>query len=96
MNEDPHFDARLLAQLARLQLSDAELAEFSAQLGHVLAYVAKLDEVNTENVEPTAHANPVLAMLREDAPRPGFGVENALRNAPRRAQDQFVVPKVVE
>lgn len=96
MSEDNRFDVKPLAHLARLALTEAELADYAAQLERILDYVEKLNEVEVEGIEPTAHANPVYDMLREDAARPGFGVEKALSNAPRKAQEQFVVPKVVE
>jgi aspartyl-tRNA(Asn)/glutamyl-tRNA(Gln) amidotransferase subunit C len=90
------FDARPAARLARLCLTDAELAEYGAQLAEIVAYVAKLDGVNVSHVGPMSHANPVFDVMRPDISRPGIGAENALANAPRRAHDQFSVPRVVE
>ena len=90
------FDVRYTAQLARLQLSDEETAKFQAQLSQVLAYVEKLEKVDVSGVEPTAHANAVFNVFREDAPRDWFAAEDGLANAPRTANQLFIVPKVIE
>jgi aspartyl-tRNA(Asn)/glutamyl-tRNA(Gln) amidotransferase subunit C len=85
-----------IAQLARLKLSAEEAAQFQEQLTHVLAYVEKLREVDVTGVEPTAHTNPVHNVFRADIERPGLGTEAALANAPRSANQLFLVPKVIE
>jgi aspartyl-tRNA(Asn)/glutamyl-tRNA(Gln) amidotransferase subunit C len=85
-----------VANLARLALTEEEKARFSSQLGDVLAYVALLNEVDVSDVEPTAHAFPVVNVWAEDIPEPGLSVEDALRNAPEKRDDMVVVPKVVE
>ena len=90
------FDVPKIAQLARLQLSDEETAKFQAQLSQVLAYVEKLEKVDVTGVEPTAHANAVFNVFREDAPRDWFSAEDGLANAPRTANQLFIVPKVIE
>jgi aspartyl-tRNA(Asn)/glutamyl-tRNA(Gln) amidotransferase subunit C len=90
------FDVRYTAQLARLHLSEEEITRFQAQLSQVLAYVEKLESVDVSNVEPTAHANAVFNVFREDVPRDWFTPEQALANAPRSANQLFVVPKVIE
>ena len=96
MSQEEHFAVRPIAHLARLELSEAQLAEYSVQLDHILGYVAKLDALDVTGVEPLAHPNPVYDVTREDGTRPGLTVDLALLNAPRAAQDQFSVPKVVE
>ena len=96
MSQEEHFAVRHIAHLARLELSEAQLAEYSVQLDHILGYVAKLDALDVTGVEPLAHPNPVYDVTREDATRPGLTVDLALLNAPRAAQNQFSVPKVVE
>jgi aspartyl-tRNA(Asn)/glutamyl-tRNA(Gln) amidotransferase subunit C len=96
MNSGEHFDVRPIAHLARLQLSESELAEFSVQLDHILGYVAKLDALDVSGVTPMSHPNPVFDVMREDESRPGLGAETAVMNAPRPMQNQFGVPKVVE
>jgi aspartyl-tRNA(Asn)/glutamyl-tRNA(Gln) amidotransferase subunit C len=94
MNAD--FDVRYTAQLARLQLSDDEIAKFQAQLSQVLEYVEKLKAVDVTGVEPTAHAFEVFNVFRADESRPWFTPEQALANAPRQANQLFIVPKVIE
>jgi aspartyl-tRNA(Asn)/glutamyl-tRNA(Gln) amidotransferase subunit C len=90
------FDVRYIAQLARLDLSDAEIAKFQGQLGQVLGHVEKLRAVDVSGVEPTAHANQVVNVFREDTPRDWFTREEVLANAPRSANGLFVVPRVIE
>ena len=90
------FDVRYVAQLARLDLSEAEIAKFQSQLGQVLEYVEKLGQVDVTGVEPTAHANQVVNVFRADEPRDWFTAQDALANAPRSANGLFVVPKVIE
>ena len=90
------FDVRYTAQLARLNLSEDEIAKFQAQLGQVLDYVEKLKAVDVSGVEPTAHAFPVHNIFRADESRPWFNSQEALSNAPRAANGLFVVPKVIE
>jgi aspartyl-tRNA(Asn)/glutamyl-tRNA(Gln) amidotransferase subunit C len=90
------FDVRYTARLARLNLSDEEVATFQAQLSQVLEYVEKLKKVDVSGVDPTAHANAVFNVFRADEARDWFTPEQALANAPRQANHLFVVPKVVE
>jgi aspartyl-tRNA(Asn)/glutamyl-tRNA(Gln) amidotransferase subunit C len=90
------FDVRYTAQLARLHLSEEETARFQAQISQVLTYVEKLESVDVSGVEPTAHANAVFNVFREDTTRDWFTPEQALANAPRSANQLFVVPKVIE
>jgi len=90
------FDVRYTAGLARLHLSEEEIAKFQAQLSQVLEYVEKLKAVDVSHVEATAHANPVFNVVREDEPRDGFTQKEALANAPRQVNGLFSVPKVIE
>lgn len=85
-----------VATLARLSLSDDEVAQFTGQMGDILAYVEKLNELNTDGIVPTSHAVPMENAFRDDVVRPSIGVENALANAPDRIADFFRVPKVIE
>ncbi len=96
MSDPAHIDVRKTADLARLRLTPEESAAYSGQLDRILNYVSQLDEVDTSQVEPAAHPHEVFDVTRPDEPRDGFGVDAALGNAPRRAGDQFMVPKVVE
>lgn len=90
------FDLDHVANLARITLTAEEKARFASQLGDVLTYIAQLNEVNVEGVEPTAHAFPVVNVWAADVAEPGLSVEDALRNAPEKRDNMFVVPKVVE
>jgi aspartyl-tRNA(Asn)/glutamyl-tRNA(Gln) amidotransferase subunit C len=85
-----------VANLARINLTPEEKERYAAQLGDVLSYIAQLNEVNVDGVEPTAHAFPVVNVWAEDVPEPGLSVEDALRNAPEKRDNMIVVPKVVE
>jgi aspartyl-tRNA(Asn)/glutamyl-tRNA(Gln) amidotransferase subunit C len=96
MSSDPNLNLDYVANLARLALTEAEKATFSAQLGDILHYVEKLKQVDVTGVEPMAHASPVFNVWEADVPRPGLPVEAALRNAPAQRQHMIVVPKVVE
>jgi aspartyl/glutamyl-tRNA(Asn/Gln) amidotransferase, C subunit len=92
----PDLDVRYVANLARIDLTDEEIARFQSQLGRVLEYVEQLDKVDISNVEPTAHANAVFNVFRADEPRHGLEKEAALKNAPRQANGLVMVTKVVE
>jgi aspartyl-tRNA(Asn)/glutamyl-tRNA(Gln) amidotransferase subunit C len=90
------FDVRYTAQLARLQLTEEEVAQFQSQISKVLGYVESLKKVDVTGVEATAHANSVCNVFRADEPHPWFDSTTALANAPRQAAQLFVVPKVIE
>ncbi len=85
-----------MANLARIELSPQEKEKFQGQLGDVLKYFEKLQEVDVEGVEPTAHAFPRFNVWDEDQSVDGFTAEEALSNAPKARNDQVVGPKVVE
>jgi aspartyl-tRNA(Asn)/glutamyl-tRNA(Gln) amidotransferase subunit C len=90
------FDIKYVAHLARLALTPDEEKKLSDQLGHILGYVEKLKQVDVSNVEPTAHAVPMVNITRADEIRPSLSSEDALRNAPNQSGGLFIVPKVVE
>ena len=96
MPQAADLDVAYVAKLARLNLTDEETALFQTQLGHVLEYASKLSEVDVSDVETAAHAIPIFNVFREDEPCDWFTAEEALRNAPRQANDLFIVTKVVE
>lgn len=89
-------EVRRLARLARLELTDAELATMTGQLSRIVAYVAQLQQVDTEGVEPLAHALDVHNIFRADEPTPSLAVADALANAPKRSGDFYSVPAVLE
>jgi aspartyl-tRNA(Asn)/glutamyl-tRNA(Gln) amidotransferase subunit C len=87
---------RWVAHLARLELTPDELATMTRQLTSIVDYVAQLQAVDTEGVEPMAHALPVHNVFRPDEPRPSLPVDEALANAPERHGDFYSVPAVLE
>ncbi len=90
------INVKYVAHLARLSLSPDEEQKLSTQLGNILGYIEKLKEADVSNVEPTAHAFPVVNVTRPDEVRPSIPNEDALRNAPAQSGGLFMVPKVVE
>jgi aspartyl-tRNA(Asn)/glutamyl-tRNA(Gln) amidotransferase subunit C len=90
------FDVKYVAHLARLSLTPEEEQRFGAQLGQVLEYIEKLKRVDVSRVEPTAHAVPLLNVTRADDVQPSMSNEEALRNAPAKANGLFLVPKIVD
>ena len=96
MADTSKIDVAYVAKLARLNLSDVETQLFQKQLSDVLEYAEKLREIDVSNVEAAAHAIPVFNVFREDEPRDWFTADEALSNAPRRANDLFIVTKVIE
>jgi aspartyl-tRNA(Asn)/glutamyl-tRNA(Gln) amidotransferase subunit C len=90
------MDIKYVAHLARLALTPEEEEKLSGQLGNILHYIEKLNQLDVSNVEPTSHAVPLVNVTREDAVRPSLPNEEALRNAPAKANGLFLVPKIVE
>jgi aspartyl-tRNA(Asn)/glutamyl-tRNA(Gln) amidotransferase subunit C len=88
------LDVAYVARLARLDLTEEETALYAKQLGDVLAYAEKLKAIDVSGVEATAHSG--FNIFRDDEPRDWFTAEEALSNAPRKANGLFVVTKVVE
>ncbi len=91
-----HIDVGYVAHLARLELSDEETASFQSQLDNILGHVKELGALDVEGIEPTAHAIPVLNVLRADEPRPCLDHDTAMANAPEEKQGQFLVPRIIE
>jgi aspartyl-tRNA(Asn)/glutamyl-tRNA(Gln) amidotransferase subunit C len=96
MAKTADLDVAYVAKLARINLTEAERQLFQKQLGSVLEYVEKLRGVDVSQVEASAHAVPMFDVFREDEPRDWFTAEEALSNAPRQANNLFIVTKVVE
>lgn len=90
------FDVKYVANLARLALTPEEEAKLGAQLANILGYVETLKQVDVSRIEPTSHAVPLINVVRPDEVRPSISNEDALRNAPARANGLFIVPKIVE
>lgn len=89
-------DVEHVARLARLTVAPEELKIMTEQMDAVLGYVDKLNELDTEGVEPMAHAVPMSNAFREDEINPAIGIERALQNAPVSGEGCFTVPKVIE
>ncbi len=85
-----------IAALARLELTEAEKERYRAQLSAILEYAARLQELDTEGIPPTASVLPPHAALRPDEPAPGLEQANLLRNAPQSEAGQFRVPPVLD
>ena len=90
------IDVGYVAELARLELSDEEKAVFQGQLEDIVKYVEKISSVDVEDVEPTMHGRAIVNAFREDTVRPSMDREDALANAPRRTENEFYLPKIVE
>ena len=91
-----NFDVQYVARLARLALTPAEEEKFGAQLSQVLGYIEKLNQLDVAGIEPTAHAVPLVNVMRPDEVQPCLSNEEALSNAPARGNGLFLVPKIVE
>lgn len=85
-----------VAHLARLELSQQELSQFTQQLASILDYMEKLQSLDTSLVEPTSHAMPLKDVFREDKIKSSLPVENVLKNAPSKSGNFFKVPKIIE
>ena len=90
------FDVKYVAHLARIALSPDEQEKFGTQLSNILGYIEKLNELDVSQIEPTAHAVPMVNVTRADEIRPSLPHDDALRNAPAQANGLFTVPKIVE
>ena len=91
-----HEEVRAIAHLARLQLTAEEVERFAGQLSDVLDYAARLNEVDTSEISPTASVLPMNAPLRPDKVRPCPPRDQLLANAPDPAGGMFRVPRVLE
>jgi aspartyl-tRNA(Asn)/glutamyl-tRNA(Gln) amidotransferase subunit C len=81
--------------LARLKLTDAELETMTAQLGAIVGYVEQLAELDTESVEPMAHAVELSNVFRPDEVRPSLAREAMLAGAPSADGEFYLVPAVL-
>jgi len=89
-------EVEYVARLARLEVTDKETEKFTAQLNDILGYIDKLNELNTDGVEPMSHAIAVTNAFREDKIVDSIGIEKALANAPDGRGEFFRVPKVID
>ncbi|MEN8680804.1 MAG: Asp-tRNA(Asn)/Glu-tRNA(Gln) amidotransferase subunit GatC [Akkermansiaceae bacterium] len=93
---EPHIDVRYVANLARINLSDEEVARYSSQLEDIVGYIEKLGEVDVEGVEPSAHPIEMSNRVRKDEPVSSLPAEGFLQNTPDQSNGQLRVPKVVD
>ena len=94
MSKD-HIDVNKVANLARLNLTEEESVTFQRQIEDILGYINKLEELDIEGIEPTAHAAPVFDRIREDVTKPSLDRDAFLNIAPSVSNDQLKVPKVI-
>jgi aspartyl-tRNA(Asn)/glutamyl-tRNA(Gln) amidotransferase subunit C len=88
-------DVTYIAELARLRFSDDEMERMTVELNEILHYIEKLNEVQTEGVEPLSGIHDLSNFLREDEALPSLSQEDVLQNAPDRQDRFFKVPKVI-
>ena len=88
-------EVRHVAKLSRLALDESRLEKFSAQLGSILQYIAKISEADVTGVEPMAHALPIHNVFREDIVEPSLPLEKVLQNAQDSDGPFFKVPKII-
>jgi len=89
-------EVKHIARLARVGLSDDDIALFQVQLSEILDYFQRLREVDTKGLPPTAHTLAMQNVMRDDEPRPSFDKEEVLANAPQREDDLFRVRAILE
>lgn len=85
-----------IAKLARLELTEEQKARYREQLEAILDHVARLQELDTKDVPPTASVSVGQMPLRVDEPRPGLARDDLLKNAPHQEGEQFKIPPVFE
>lgn len=95
MSEAPQIDIDYVARLARVELSPEEKVTYSAQLADILGYFEKLNAVDVEGIEPSAHPFHVVNVWAEDVPGECLPKEEAIRHAAKTKDEQVMVPKVV-
>jgi aspartyl-tRNA(Asn)/glutamyl-tRNA(Gln) amidotransferase subunit C len=89
-------EVRHVAELAKLRLTESEVAQFAGQLSAILEYAERLQEVDTSSVPPTPYVLPLVNVMREDVPEPSLRNEEALANAPDSEDGFFRVRAVFE
>ncbi len=85
-----------IAELAKLDLTEAEIEHYAEQLSAILDYAARLEQLNTEHISPTATVLPIQNVMREDTPRPSLPRDQVVANAPAAVDGQFKVDAVLE
>lgn len=91
-----HDEVRRIAELAKLDLTDAEVALYAGQLSHILQHFQKLQTLDTSHIEPTASVLPLKNVLRPDEPAEPLTPEQVIANAPQAEANQFRVSAVLD
>ena len=94
--QKPTIDIDYISKLANLPLSNKEKTLFEKQLKDVLNYIAKLNEINTDKVEPIAHIVDLANITRNDETRPSLNQDDALKNAPKTYNGFFEVDAIFD
>ena len=89
-------EVQYIAELAKLQLTEAEEALYQEQLSDILNYIQRLNTLDTGAIPPTATVLPLRSVMRDDVSRPSLPVDEVLANAPARAGDSFEVRVILE
>ncbi|WP_440112617.1 Asp-tRNA(Asn)/Glu-tRNA(Gln) amidotransferase subunit GatC [Paenibacillus sp. QZ-Y1] len=89
-------DVQHVAKLARLNLTSEEEQTLTGQLNAILKYAEKLNELDTDDIEPTTHVLHVSNVMRNDETKKSLSIEQVMRNAPEEEDGQFKVPAVME
>lgn len=89
-------DVEKIAHLARLELTEAEKAQYQSQLSAILDYAERLNTLDLDGIEPTAHAVTQQNVFREDVAEPSMPMDEVLLNAPNYAANQFVVQAILD
>ena len=87
---------RYVAHLSRLALTDNEVERFSGQLGEILGYVEKLNELDTSDVDPLLHALDTKNVFREDSAGESLSRKDIMKNAPESSEGCYKVPRIIE
>lgn len=87
---------KYIADLARLEISESETEELKVEMNNILEWMTKLNEVDTDQVEPLIHMSSAVNILREDKVRDILSHERGLVNAPQKESNYFTVPKVID
>ena len=85
-----------VAKLALLELNEDDKEKFSKQLGNILSYFEKLNDLDTSDIEPTTHAIDLKNMYREDVPKNSLSNEDALKNAEHKKNGYFKAPRILK
>ena len=86
---------KYVAKLSRIEIEDSKLDDFTSQLDRILAYIEKLNQLDTENTAPTSHALELNNVFRKDENTPSLDNKAALSNAPEQENGHFKVPKII-